>query len=281
MNLDKLNELLLNPEQRHVEPRVGQIGHNLMGIDRKSIDQENRTIDFVCSTPDVDRYGEIVLPSAFAKSLKQFMLNPVFPFGHHYEASGNQLPTVGHWKDMRVSDNALIGKAYFKPRGLGEECFQDYIEGNLTSVSVAWLTRSWRMEEREIEGVSKRVRVFDEVDLIEVSAVLIPANPQARLRAASAFAQEANNEPSDDALERRIASILEKQLDASPGGRLCSLIQDIAATLHGHAGYPASRYFGDDLDDDDETPAPSARKQSGDPELKTMLRDAMGQPDAA
>jgi len=359
MNLDKLNELLLNPEQRHVEPRVGQIGHNLMGIDRKSIDQEARTIDFVCSTPDVDRYGEIVLPQAFAASLKQFMMNPVFPFGHHYEASGDQLPTVGHWKDMRVDGNALIGKAHFKQRGLGEECWLDYIEGHLTSVSVAWLTKAWEMQEREIGGVTKRVRVFTEVELIEVSAVLIPANPQARLRAASAFAaqphgvalgrrirarreeldltleevaeslpidastlgqielgeiirppdevlqaiadaldmsfpelqrladadQDSGNggddhKQFDDALERRIASILERQLDASSGGRLCSMIQDIAATLHGHAGYQASGYFGD-VPDDEEPPASPSAKDTGDPELKTMLRDALGNADAA
>lgn len=266
--IDKI-DLFLDPARREIEPRVGQIGHNRMFIaDRaKAIDEAQRTIDFVCSTPDVDRYGEIVLPSAFAKSLATFAQNPAFPFGHSYEAHNETTPTVGHWKSMAVMDNALVGKAYFKPRGLGEQCWQDYREGNLTSVSVAWLTRAWEMRELEIDGTTRRVRVFTEVDLLEVSAVLIPAQPNARIRAASAAGVD------DDALADRIERILNNLLDTGPGGRLCTLIEDVASAAQGHAGRSAG-YFGDIPGDEDDTPASRSAVQ-GDPELKTALRDAL------
>ncbi len=254
--LDRL-ELFLDPARRDVEPRAGQIGHSRMfvGADRKrAINEAERTIEFVCSTPDVDRYGEIVLPEAFSKSLPTFMRNPVFPYGHHYDATGEELPTVGHWRDMRIERDALVGTAWFKPRGLGEQCWGDYLEGNMTSVSVAWLTRAWEMQQREIDGEKRRVRVFTEVDLLEVSAVLIPAQPNARIRAAHATAAGTI----DDGLAGRIEGVIENKLnellDAGPGGRLCSLIEDVASAMQGHAGHGAS-YLGDDLDDADDPAA--------------------------
>lgn len=280
MNLAKLNELLLDPEQRHLEPRVGSIGHNLMGIDRRSIDKSARTITFTCSTAAIDRYNERVLPEAFRDSLPEFMACPVFPFGHHYEPIGDSTPTVGHWRDMRIVGDALVGTAWFKPRGLGEACWLDYLEGNMTSVSVAWLTEEASMEDVEVGGTIKRIRTFRKVRLVECSAVLIPANPQARLRAASATAPapapgSSNPHPfTDDALEQRIASILERQLDASPGGRLCTLVHDIAEALQGRAGFEGvDDYLGDDPDgEEDDLPSPT----DGAGELKALLRDAIG-----
>ncbi|MEM6551776.1 MAG: HK97 family phage prohead protease [Planctomycetota bacterium] len=179
--------LILDPSCRDAEPEVGQLGTTRMftgPVASKGINTDARTIDFTCSTGTIDRYGEIVEPEAFRRSLPQFMQNPAFPFGHSYDASSGHLPTVGYWKNVRITDNSLVGTAYFKPRGLGEECWQDYNDGTLRSVSVAFLTRAWEMREMRVDGVTQRVRVFTDVDLIEISAVLIPANPEARLRAA-------------------------------------------------------------------------------------------------
>lgn len=268
----KIDQLFLDPQQRHVEPREGQIGHCRMFAQAKSINESERTIDFVCSTAAVDRYGEIVLPSAFAKSLPTFLKNPAFPYGHSYEPANGLTPTVGHWRRMEATADALVGTAWFKPRGLGDECWQDYLEGNLTSVSVAWLTRAWEMRELEIEGATRRVRVFTEVDLVEVSAVLIPANPQARLRAASSPGSQ-NPAIDQRELEALIERTLDRLLDAGPGGRLCSLVMDVAAAMHGR-GSRSAEYFGD-IPADDDPPARSAADQ-GDDELKQALRDALG-----
>jgi len=66
--------LFLDPAQRGVEPSEGQIGHVRMF--RRSVSEAARTIEFVCSTGTVDRYGEIVEPDAFRGSLADFMRNP-------------------------------------------------------------------------------------------------------------------------------------------------------------------------------------------------------------
>ena len=180
-------DAILDPARRTAEPEVGALGTTRMftgPVASKSINAEARTIDFTCSTGTIDRYGEIVEPEAFRRSLPQFMQNPAFPFGHSYDASSGHLPTVGYWKSLAIRNNSLVGTAWFKPRGLGEECWQDYNDGVLRSVSVAFLTRAWEMRELVVDGVTQRVRVFTDVDLIEISAVLIPANPEVRLRAA-------------------------------------------------------------------------------------------------
>jgi len=266
--------VMLDPEQRHVAPTVGAVGHTRMLADRRTINEDERTIDFVCSTMTVDRYGEVIdVPSAFRDSLSTFMTNPAFPFGHHYDASGDKPPTVGHWKSMEVVGTNLIGRAYFKPRGLGEECWLDYKEGNLNTVSVAFLTRAWEMRELDIEGDKRRVRVFTDVDLLEVSAVLIPANPEARIRAAG-FGRSADSPRDDEQLEKRIETAVERSiakcLDAGPGGHLCMLLQDVAAAVRGSQDHG--------IDDGDvhgqDTPEPEPESE-GDHELKALLREAL------
>lgn len=264
-------DLLLDPERRDLEPRVGQVGHVRMFSELKSIDHDARTIDFVCSTGTIDRYGEIVEPEAFRGSLDAFMLNPAFPAGHWYEFTGGQTPTVGHWKSMQVMSSKLAGKAWFKPRGLGQECWLDYTEGNLTSVSVAFLTRKWEMRETNIGGEKRRVRVFTEVDLLECSAVLIPANPQARLRAA-AYAQ-ARQCPDLTNLQTLIERF-EKLLDVDRDDSTDQLhLTDDAEDWFGRDGYDDDGYFGSIPGEGE--PGLRLASQGDDADLKAALRDTL------
>lgn len=274
-DLSNLDAMLLDPSQRHLEPRAGMIGHCRMFSQAKSIDRDNRTIDFVCSTGTVDRYGEIVEPEAFRDSLPDFMRNPAMPFGHFYDAVQGQTPTVGHWKDMRVESAALVGKAWFKPRGMGEECWQDYLEGNLTSVSVAFLTREWAMRDIGSGAESRRVRVFTKVDLIECSPVLIPANPQARLRAAS-FLPATGASGGDNATMKQLQNLIERleyiMPSDDPDGHQSTRSNGNAAGSDGREDYRDLGYFSD-APNDDPPGDRSAPQGENDPELKAALRD--------
>lgn len=269
--LSRLDELMLDPSQRHVEPHAGQIGHCRMFSQAKSIDETARTIDFVCSEATIDRYGEIVLPSAFAGSVDAFMRNPVFPYNHSYDAIAGQSPTLGHWKSLRVTDKALLGTAWFKEWGLGDQCWRDYLEGNLTSVSVAFITKAWTMREMKIDGEMRRVRVFEAVDLLEISSVLIPALPSARIRAASHAAAGASEasvlERMADTLER-----LEQRLAADHDGQQRTPDLDDAGATRGREDGQGFGYFGDIPGADE--PDPRSADQ-GNSELKAALRDVL------
>lgn len=270
----------LDPTMRHIEPTAGAIGEARMFVNRKGIDRDARTIEFVCSTATVDRYGEIVEPSAFKSSLPAFLLNPAFPAGHQYEFSDQHTPTVGHWKSMRIDGDKLVGVAWFKPRGLGEEVWLDYLDGNLNSVSVAFIARAWEMRETDLGGTKKSVRVFTDADLLECSAVLIPANPQARLRAAAfapgiyrgqegAGAIEAAVKLLQPAVERLITKLLNVERD----GPLRTFVLDVADVR----GHHAPDDWDDDIgpDADEPNPADHGAGDGDDAQLAELLGKAI------
>ncbi|MEX0886059.1 MAG: HK97 family phage prohead protease [Phycisphaeraceae bacterium] len=283
----RIDELLLDPAQRHVEPKPGQMGFTRAFRQANSINQAERTIQFTASDATVDRYGEVVEVSAFKASLGAFMQNPVFPFGHSYDAAGGTLPTLGHWRSMEVTDKALVGTAWFKPRDLGEGAFRDYVEGNLNSVSVGFITRAYEMRSLKVNGREQLVRVFTDVDLLEVSAVLLPANPAARIRAAGYAATASGGEAgvADAGFIRQLESLVERleKLSAGQAGHHPAHDDDVADALRGRKGSRADSYFGDigggggdgggggGVDDE---PEPRQAEQGND-ELKHALRDVL------
>ncbi|MEM6394629.1 MAG: hypothetical protein AAF797_17830, partial [Planctomycetota bacterium] len=92
---------LLDPRRRELEPVRADLGISRAQV--RDIDTGKRQIEAVVSTASVDRYEEIVLPSAFQRHLGTFMDNPVFVAAHDYSAWANAEPTVlGQWRSMEV-----------------------------------------------------------------------------------------------------------------------------------------------------------------------------------
>lgn len=249
-----IDDAYLNPKRRDVEPRVGQIGHTRMEM--KSIDEASRQIHFLCSSNAVDRYGEIVEQAALEKAIPDFMSNPVFPAGHVYIGTNGEPTVIGHWVKLWLSKDGLEGIAKFDPVDpLAIRYWNHYVNGNLKAVSIGFLTEAWEMREVQIGADTKRVRVFTSVELIEISAVLIGANPYALMRAASLFpgaapagvGQKSGGTTADtldeladllaekvmSRIDPRIKSTIEQKLHAGPGGPMCNLFMDIVEGLHG------------------------------------------------
>jgi len=284
LDLTRLDELILDPTRRAIEPRAGQLGYTRMFVQPGSIDEANRTIRFNCSTMEIDRYGELIEPAAFGACLPAFLANPVFMAGHVHIAPDGNPTTIGTWSDLDITDTGLDGTARFMDGDdLAERYWQRYSRGVQRAVSVGFLTHSWTMREVEIDGHVRRVRVFDQVELIEISAVAIPACRSAVAKTMAAFGglhlATPTTDQSDptsgggvDPLEKRIERILAKLLHAGPGGLMCSLFQDVVAAQHGYEGY------GVELDDDPEPgdePDPDSAS-TGNHELTHALRDALG-----
>ncbi len=270
-------DFYLDASRRGVEPRQGQIGHAQMHV--KAIDESRRQIHFVCSTGEVDHYGEIVEPSAFEASIPAFMSNPVFQAGHVYVGPSGEPSTIGHWEKVVVTNNALEGIAEFDDEDpLAQRYWNLYKKGHMRACSVGFIAVAWEMRDVEIEGRQQRVRVFTKVNLLEISAVAVGANPSALVRVASALRHAPDTDLSDDmerlakALEPFFERTLKTILHAGPGGLLCSLLQDILEAQHGHAELEH-----EDLDDiyapGDQPPRTASDK--GDPEFKTELRDLL------
>ncbi len=244
--LDQFSRML-DPRQREIAPECGDLSFSIAQVKEKGIDPQARTVTAIVSTPNVDRYEEIVEPKAFEEWLPQFLTNPVFVAGHQYNGFSGEPTVIGHWVSMEVTDEGLVGTAKFADTKLADEYWKLYSEGHMRAFSVGWITHQWEMREYDLgNGVNKKIRVFTEVELIEVSAVSIPANRESLVRAASALAgqQDGNHDAEQSAaiakaLREEIATDikqsigellpaeLSKLLSAEPGSPLCSLVQDV------------------------------------------------------
>ena len=144
-----------------------------------AIDDKKGKFASLLSTPDIDRDGERILPSAFEKRLPIFMQNPVFlachqsparqwgPFGNRQSCSGWIEPTVGLWAIVQFAESELA-----------EKYWQLYRDGFMKAVSVGFIPIK---SHEEIIG-GKRVLTFDEVEWIELSACAMPSNRGALAR---------------------------------------------------------------------------------------------------
>jgi len=278
-------ELILDPLTREVEPKQGDLGHVRMFAVPGSVDESKRTMRFVCSTRTIDRYGEIVEPKAFKPWLDTFMLNPVMCAGHVFVAPDGKPTTIGEWLSLDITGETLEGVVQFMDEdGLAELYWNRYRKRVQRAVSVVFITHKWEMRDVEIEGATRRVRVFTEAELLSIDPVAIPANRLALAKAASYLGAlgdastdvDAARSTSVDmgalakALQPAVERAVTEQLDTGPGGRLCALVQDVVEIALCHAGLGVDAY---DIPAADDEPDPAADAE-GDA-LKTMLRDAL------
>jgi len=301
----QIADAILDVEQRTQEPRQGQKGFVRAFVQPGSIDEERRTMRFVCSTKDLDRYGEIVEPQAFEKWLPTFLENPLFLAGHKHIGEGGEPTSIGQWLDLQVTDQGLEGTAQFLDGDeLAEQYWNRYRKGVQKAVSVGFITHAHEMREVEVDGVNQRVRVFTEVELVEISAVTVPANRGSLVRAASAESalatQSAGGEGgstpgqvlSDEqnkAIRQTVKQEIHRCLDAGPGSPLATLFTQVVRAHAGDRGLG----FGDEtddlapdvLDDDDASldfdEASGGDQASGgeDDELASELRSMLGEDD--
>lgn len=180
--LDAINKIL-NPFAREIEPSVGDHGYCIGRVEEKGIDTKNRRVTATLSTPSIDRYGEIVLPSAFTNSLPRFRSNPKFLAGHQSWTMDGSPTSIGKWVDVQVTDKGLVGTAQFLPPGdeLTDKWWFRFEHGAQSTFSVGFIAHKAEMREVEIDGAKKKIRHFTEAELLEVSAVELPANSDAML----------------------------------------------------------------------------------------------------
>lgn|SRR5574341_471525 len=115
---------------------------------------------FVASTSGVKRDGKDLDPNLWY--LENYRKNPVFLWSHSY--SGQQLP-IGR-ADVEIKNEQLLAHVTFDIGDpFAREVRRKYAEGFLNSVSVGW-------QDIKINGKPR-------YDLLDVSAIAVPADPSA------------------------------------------------------------------------------------------------------
>lgn len=140
----------------------------------KSIDREQRTIDFILSDATIDRESDSIAAEGW--ELDEYRANPVVLWAH---AHGE--PPVAKARDIRVANKQLKARDEFTTRELnpfGDMIFRLYAERFLSAVSVGFQPIEWTHAEDRQGGVN-----FVRHSLLEHSCVPVPAHPGALIDA--------------------------------------------------------------------------------------------------
>lgn len=167
----------------------------------KKVNKEAGTLEAIFSTEDKDRHGDVVMQDGWI--LDAFRNNPVILNSHNYNDAEE---VVGKASNVRVEDGKLQGTITFavdeNPKA--KVIFDLYAGKYLNTFSVGFIPRKFKEDE---EG-NKDFSIIEEAELLEVSAVAVPAN---------AFARAKKKGINVDALEEE-KKVAKKELD---GGVVC------------------------------------------------------------
>lgn len=148
------------------------------GLTVRAQKDEARSVDVVASSTALDGYGEIV---AQDWDLRRYEANPVVLYGHNSWG----MP-IGHASNVRVEGEKLLATLNFvdaRANPLAEQVWQGILQGSLRAVSVGFRSKKGSMQ--NIDG--RDVFVLAGNELMEISVVPIPANPEAIAQEAKAF----------------------------------------------------------------------------------------------
>ena len=146
------------------EEKINELKNLISSFDLKEV-QKWRRFRVIASTEDSDRSWEIIKADWW--DYKNFMKNPVIIANHVYKIEN----IVGKATDIYVKDNQLIIEWIFSEANpLGKLLADLYDEGMVKTVSV------WFIPKGRDDG---NKRIITNAELLELSFVAVPCNPNA------------------------------------------------------------------------------------------------------
>jgi len=140
----------------------------------KEVNEEERSLVGTASTEVLDRDKEIIKTDGW--ELDNFRKNPVILLSHEYRQ-----PPIGKALWVKKDKNGLKFKAQFAKTQVAEEVFQLYKDGFMRAFSVGFIPKEW--EEGDPEDEKGPRRIYTKQELLEISAVSVPSNPDALVTA--------------------------------------------------------------------------------------------------
>lgn len=137
-------------------------------IEELKATDEGRIVEGFGSTfGNVDSYGDIVMPGAFAKSIAA--RKPAMLWQHRTD-----MP-IGVWDEMEETKKGLFLKGRIFDTQMGEDAYKLAKGGALSGLSIGFSTKNYEIDSK------KNTRKLLELELFEVSLVTFPANEKATI----------------------------------------------------------------------------------------------------
>ena len=139
----------------------------------KGIDKEAKTLQVLVSAYGMDRDREMIDPKAFMDNLNIYKSHPVLLSSH--DSNSTLMNQIGEAKSIEVTSDGLVATfEYYTGKGNPEADYAWFLasERKISAFSVGFMPLNVMPEEELPEGAR---RVFTEVELYEISQVLIPS----------------------------------------------------------------------------------------------------------
>lgn len=136
---------------------------------------QDRKVRFVISTETRDRHRDVVMSDGW--DLKAYRKNGVVLFGHDHRS-----PPIGKATQVGVQDRQLKATVEFadaETYAFADTIYRLYLGGYMKAASVGFIPKKFEHAD------DNRGLIFLEQELIEFSAVPVPANPDALVEAKS------------------------------------------------------------------------------------------------
>ena len=123
----------------------------------------------LASTPQVDRYNDIVKPEAFMNAMATYMLNPIVLLQH------DSCKPIGKVTAYQITADGLEVEAEISNDV--DNCMKLITDKILRGFSIGFMVKKWEYQTNTTEETMQEIRVITELDLVEISVVSTPANP--------------------------------------------------------------------------------------------------------
>jgi HK97 family phage prohead protease len=172
MNQANLEKLKKEFGPRLVTLRTGASGiRGGMVCEVKAVAGDAPVMDFIGSDNTVDRYNEVIDQAGW--DLNNFRRSPVIADCHNYGTVANIL---GKALNVQVTDGKLVNRVEFcTDNPLGNLAWKMAKGGFLKSQSVGFIPLEWTNG----NAAGQPDRTYTKQELLEISMVVVPANPSA------------------------------------------------------------------------------------------------------
>ncbi len=143
-------------------------------LSRASSPNEDHPLTVVASDETEDRLGDVVRASGW--ELRAYKRNPVFLWAHDYTRT-----PIGRSSWVAVDQGRLLATLEFAPTDFAREVETLYRQRFLRAVSVGFRARAFKFRKSR-DGAVQGIE-YTSQELLEVSAVPVPANPSALAKA--------------------------------------------------------------------------------------------------
>ncbi len=134
----------------------------------KGVDVAERTLTAYVSTNARDRMDEVLDPEGV--DLTKFKKNPIVLFAHDYGS-----PPIAKALWIKKDGDGILSKMQFATTERAEEIFSLYKDGFMKAFSVGFIPKEYT----DGDGNKSPRRTYNKWELLEYSAVPVPANPEA------------------------------------------------------------------------------------------------------